>query len=157
MEPLIDINVFIKIFSCKEYRKKLDQIILNFFGLENKNKIANALFYKEQVSLEIIVFINKSYILKIVIKDNKSLFKENKKFYINFSYEKTKRNYVLRYPCYWEFYCENCMKSKKYKDLEYVAAILYAQNLKQIEKLFNRITVFKKSEIKNIINIIKND
>ena len=156
MNQIINIDTFIKIFQNKKYREKLDKIILNFFGLETTNKLEN---YKEKNSdkkLEFIVFINRIYILKIIIKDTQNLFNYSKKFYINFSYEENNKTYRLLYPCYWEFYCLKCLKEKrKLKDLEKIGALLATEKRKTAEQILKEIKIFNKNEINDIMKMIE--
>ena len=154
MEPLINIDTFIEIFNNLNYRRKLDKIILNFFGLDNQiayenNKVDTNTF------LNIIVFINKQYIFTIRVNDTKKILNHSKNFYINFSLEQKNRNYELLYPCYWQFYCYHCIKDNNKKTIEDLAALLAINNLKDILKFLKHQKIFNEEEIKNIINIIK--
>ena len=96
--------------------------------------------------------------MKIVIADEKHLFKESKKFYINFSFKKRKRNYILLYPCYWEFYCYNCLKTEKNKkSLENIAALLSVQEINEVEETLKKVKIFNDKEINDIKKLILTD
>lgn len=155
MKSIIGVEEFIQVFKNKEYRKKLDNIILEFFGLENTNSLNEIKNEKGGIYLEFIIFIEKQYITEIIVKDTKKLFSYSKKFYINFSFKASKRNYILLYPCYWEIYCKKCLHSKKYtKRLEILGALLAAQRKVEIKPLLTQLNDFNKEEIEDILNQI---
>lgn len=156
MEMLISIQTFIKIFSNEIYRKKLDKIILNFFGLETSNIISGNDIKKDDILLEFLIYINKQFIFKIIVKDINNLFNYSKKFYINFSYEDKKKNYILLYPCYWEFYCNDCLRNKSnQKLLTNFAALLASTNRNEIKSTLKSLKVFNNKEINDIMNMLE--
>ena len=156
MEKLINIETFIKIFEQESYRKKLDKIILNFFGLDSTKSLTEKNIKKEDIILEIFVCVDKQMIFKINVKDTKHLFKNSKKFYINFSQEDKNQNYMLIYPCYWEFYCSNCLNSRNHKkQLVNIAALFAATNKKEIKSVLRSLKVFNNNEINDIMNILE--
>lgn len=156
MNSLFNIDKFIKVFSKQEYRKKLDKIILNFFGLENKTIVNNCEIKENDIILEFLIFIDKNYVFKIIVKDYKHLFKTSKKFYINFSNNKFYKNYTLLYPCYWEFYCTTCLKSNyRKKQLETVASLFAVTTKKELKNILKDLKIFNNNEINDIMNIIE--
>lgn len=156
MLPLINNDVFIKIFQNTNYRIKLDKIILDFFGISPKDIIKEEILNDCEITLEFVICIEKQLVMKILVKDTKGLFRNSKKFYINFSGVNKIRSYQLVYPCYWEFYCQTCLKKGKIKkDIEYLAALLAATQSNDIKSLLKRLKVFNKSEINDIMNIIE--
>ena len=156
MKSIFSIEKFVKIFNNKKYRKKLDKIILNFFGLENNMKMECNQNNDEYVNLEITLFLDRLYLLKIIVKDTKSLFKTSKKFYINLSYKKAQKNHKLIYPCYWEFYYNVCSKSNiRKRRIETLAALFGAVNKKEVKMLLNELKIFNKNEINDIMNIVE--
>ena len=156
MKKIISKDIFIKIFKRENYRKKLDEIILNFFGLTTHSNDNSFISYKKCVSLEFIVFINTEYVLKIVVKDTKNLFKTPKKFYINLSYSQVDRHHTLLMPCYWEIYCPYCLKKlKNNPQILLIAALLYCKTKEEVKNVLNKIKIFNKTEIANIMNIIE--
>lgn len=156
MKGLIKIDTFIKIFEKENYRKKLDKIVLNFFGLDGTNCLIEKDIKKEDVILEFYVCIEKQMIFKIIIKDTKHLFKNSKKFYINFRIEDGNQNYILLYPCYWEFYCINCLKNKNHKkQLANIAALFAATNKKEIKSILKSLKVFNNNEINDIMYMLE--
>ena len=151
MKILITKNKFIQIFKEEQYRKKLDKIILNFFGLENNLETTEKEINQSTNKLEFIIFID-----NIIILDKYHLFQDTKKFYLNFTLQENIRNYMLVYPCYWEIYCTNCLKRKKYKkEIEILGALLAATSIEEITKLLQLLHLFNDKEIKDIINKIK--
>jgi len=156
MKSIFGINAFVKIFSNEKYREKLDNIILSFFGLESNIKIKKSKNNYEESNLEFIVFLNKIFLLKIVVKDTQKLFKFSKKFYINFSYKKCKKNYVLLYPCYWEIYYNTCLKNNdRKKELETFAALFGTNTKKEVKMLLKELKIFNNDEINDIMNMIE--
>ncbi len=155
MNYLVTIPIFLKIFKNEQYRFKLDKIILNFFGLNNNFAINNPNKKHDNIYLEFNVFINKQFVFKIKVLDNQNLFATSKQFYINFSYEKSHKNYFLIYPNYWEFYCFNCLKNQCHsKKIEILGAILASSNQDEIENLLYKLKYFNENEIKDILNQI---
>lgn len=155
MIPLINIDIFLGIFQNPNYRRKLDEIILNFFGIVPQDiiEINNLNHYK--VTLEFIICIEKKIVMKIAVKDTKNLFKQSKKFFINFSLEAKNRSYQLLYPCYWEFYCNNCVVNRKLKyNIEILASLLAITKRKKLKKSLKKIKIFTKKEIKDIMKKI---
>ena len=154
MKRKITKDVFMKIFSNLEYRRKLDRIILNFFGLDN-TKEENKPIEKGEITLEFILLINTELTLKIKIKDTQNIFKSSKKFYINLSYRKVERYHELLMPCYWEIYCPYAYKyPKKEPRLLLVAALLNCYNDKEIKKTLKKMEVFTTEDINQILKII---
>jgi hypothetical protein len=155
MKPLVDIDTFIKIFNNQKYRKKLDKIILNFFGLDNNIAINDEDINKKEVTLEFYILIDKQFIFKIKIIDKERIFKEPKKFYLNFSHQDSNKPYYLLYPCYWEIYCNYCLKNKnKTKPITLLAALLSSKKICEIKLILNKMKVFNYSEMNDIINMI---
>ncbi len=157
MKKRITQKEFIEIFSNPTYRRKLDRIILNFFGIENTIEEQNTL-KDEDILLEFILLINTEYTLKIIVKDTQFLFKESKKFYINLSYRKGKQTHELLMPGYWEIYCPYVYTHRnKNPKLFLIAALFSCETLEEIEKLFEKMEVFSKEEIKQILFIVKEE
>ncbi len=152
----MDIDHFIKIFSIPKYRKKLDKIILNFFGLKPID-LVNGYYESEYGNvLEFIITFNKQYLFKIVVYDTKNLFNCSKKFYLNFSLEKNDKGYTLLYPCYWEFYCNSCLSSYPHKKcIEWFASLFATTDYYEIKTILKhlRFHVFDRYKI---LMIIKN-
>lgn len=158
MKKTITKENFIKIFSNPIYRKKLDKIILNFFGLENtiveeeKNNIEN------DILLEFILLINTEYTLKIIVKDTKKLFKTSKKFYINLSYREVEKHHELLMPGYWEIYCRYAYENQKETPkLLLIAALFYCTTTKEAEKILIKLKMFSNMEIKDILRIVEEE
>lgn len=157
MKKRITKEVFMKIFSDMEYRKKLDKMVLNFFGLENNYKENNEI-QKSDTILEFILLINTELTLKIIVKDTQNLFENSKKFYINLSYREVERHHELLMPCYWEIYCPYAYKHiKKNPKLLLVAALLNCYNDKEIKEILDKMEVFTKNEINHILKIIEEE
>lgn len=156
MKRIINNAIFIKIFENMDYRRKLDKIILNFFGLDTN--IETELINGETVNLlEFIVMINKEQILKIIVKDTKKLFTTSKKIYINFSFINKGKYHELLMPCYWEIYCPYALKYLKNKpSLLLLAAFLACNNLQDVQKILRRLKVFSKKEIEDILKKVEN-
>lgn len=155
MNYLITQEIFIKIFQNPIYRQKLDKIILNFFGLDTC-KPENSNFSQEDILLEFLLFIDKKYVLKIIVKDTKKLFQTSKKFYINISYTNKQRYHQLIMPCYWEFYCLYSLKIiNKSKPFSLICALFACQTTDEIKFVLKQTKIFNKAEIRDIINIIE--
>ncbi len=158
MKKRITKKEFIEIFQDRNYRRKLDKMILNFFGLENtieeeSNKIEN-----EDIFLEFVLLINTEYTLKIIVKDTKHLFKNSKKFYINLSYRDVEKYHELLMPGYWEIYCPYSYKNQKETPkLLLIAALFYCDTSKEIEKILKKCQTFSAIEIKNILSIVEEE
>lgn len=156
MEKLINIEMFIKIFEQENYREKLDKIVLNFFGLDSTKCLIEKDIKKEDIILEFYVCVYKQVIFKIIVKDTKHLFKNSKKFYINFSEEDKNQNYMLLYPCYWEFYCSSCLNNKNHKkQLSNIASLFAATNKKEIKSILKALKVFNNNEINDIMYMLE--
>lgn len=155
MKKRVTKDIFMKIFSNLEYRKKLDKIILNFFGLDN-TKIENQEEIKDgDILLEFTLLLNTEKILKIIIKDTKKMFKASKKFYLNFSYREVEQYHVLLIPCYWEIYCKYAKKYiKKHPKIYLIAALLECTTKEEVKFILNKMEVFTKKEIKDIMKFI---
>ena len=149
-------DIFIKIFKIKKYRQKLDEIILNFFGLTTKSNSNYFNYKQEKITLEIILFIDNEYVLKIIIHDTQKLFTISKKFYINLSFLKENKYHILLRPCYWEIYCTYCQENiKNSPQILLIAAILNCKTIKEVEEVFNYLTIFTNKEKKEILKIIE--
>ncbi len=156
MTKIITKELFIKIFENENYRQKLDKIILNFFGLENYREENSSFIPNHDITLEIILFINTEYLLKIIVKDTKNLFQQSHKFYLNISYQCVDKYFVLLIPCYWEIYCQYSLRYLKNKPkLILIAALFACKDMKDISKILSKLKVFQKSEITDILNKIK--
>lgn len=155
MKKRVTKDVFMKIFMDLEYRRKLDKIILNFFGLENTLVEENSTRKEEEVLLEFILLINTEYTLKIIVKDTQQLFKNSKKFYINLSYRKVERYHELLMPGYWEIYCPYAYKKiKENPQLLLIAALFYCSTNQEIEEILKKLKVFNNQEIEKILEIV---
>lgn len=156
MKRLITNDVFMTIFSNLEYRRKLDKIILNFFGLETNNRMNIHDITKEDITLEFILMINTEEVLRILVKDVKKLFSMSKKFYINISLHEINKYHVLRMPCYWEVYAPFCFHHlKKKPKIILIAALLYCKNVHEVKTILKKINTFNNKEIKNILKTIE--
>ncbi len=156
MKRIITKDLFIKIFENPKYRKKLDKMILNFFGLDTNKQEESESITEDDVVLEFILFINTEYILKIIVKDTKKLFTTSKKFYINLSYREVEKYHELLMPCYWEIYCPYSLKHlKKQPKLILIAALLSCKDKTEIEMILKELSIFSTKEIKDIINMIE--
>lgn len=154
MASLINTEVFLRIFQNPIYRKKLDIIILDFFGMSPMD-IEKPIKSEKCVILEFIICIEKQKVMNISIVDTKHIFENSKKFYINFCLKDKNRSYVLLYPCYWEFYCGACArKTRKMKNIELFAAILAMTEKAEIKKAIKKLKIFHKQEINDIMKKI---
>ena len=114
MRRLININTFKKIFSISKYRRKLDKIILDFYGLSLKKVTQKKTCENDdEVTILIIVMINTEVILKIIVKDVYNVLNQSKTFYINFSFREVCKSHELIIPCYWEIYIPYCFENLK--------------------------------------------
>lgn len=155
MRTLINKEVFLEIFKNEAYRKKLDKLLLNFFGISPKD-IINSNKIKNTVILEFIICIEKEVVMNILVVDTKNLFKYSKKFYINFCLKENTRNYLLIYPCYWEFYCQSCMKKKRHmKKIEVFASLFTITSRKEMKKTIKKLKTFNKQEINDMMKKIE--
>lgn len=155
MPKLMTKEIFLEIFSKKEYRDKLDKIILNFFGLETTKKVEIANIKKDSVTLKFVFMINTEVVLNILIEDTKKLFQSSKIFYINISFREVEKYHVLLMPCYWEIYAPYSFWHLKEKPkLILIAALFNCQNKKEIENILKKLKTFSKEEIKNVLKVI---
>lgn len=158
MQNIITKEKFREIFKKPMYRKKLDKMILNFFGLEANQKEDVLKITNEDVLLEFIVMINTDYLLKIIVKDTKKMFTTSKKFYLNFSFQKVKKYHELLMPCYWEIYCPYALENKKKNPkLLLIASLLACKNIQEVTEILEELKVFQKKEIEEILNIVENE
>ncbi len=134
----MDLKVYIEVLKNTEIRKKVDKIILNFFGLDNNIIITTKEISKKDITLEFFILLNEKLLFKIIVLDNKKLFKESKQFFLNFCNKKSSKKYALVLPCYWEVYYQNC-KSNNYKKIFNLANIFNIQNKEQIIKYLKKI------------------
>lgn len=152
---MITKNKFIKIFSKKEYRKKLDKIILNFFGLE-----ANTILKKNEIPvekniLEFLLFINTELTLKIKVLDNQNLFTTSKTFYINISFRNVKKYHELLRPCYWEIYSLYAFRfPKNNPKLVLIAALFSCTKKEEIKSILKKTQEFNNKEIQKILKML---
>ncbi len=156
MKRIISNEKFKELFSNIEYRRKLDQVILNFFGLDTTKPLNEEENFTNSIFLEFILFINTEYILKISVKDTQKLFNHSKQFYINISFREVERYHQLLMPCFWEIYSPYSLKNLNNNKLYLIAALLSANNMKEIEYILFKLHIFSKVEIANIIEAIKN-
>ena len=156
MQKLITIEKFTKIFQKMEYRKKLDQILLNFFGLTNSYALKSEQTQTCDITIEIILMINTEKILSILVIDTKKILKESKKFYINLSYRQVESYYTLLIPCFWEIYIPFSKEHLKNKpQILLIAALLFCTTEKEIIQILKRIGLFSKEEIQDILSLVK--
>lgn len=156
MRRLININTFKKIFSISKYRRKLDKIILDFYGLSLKKVTQKKTCENDdEVTILIIVMINTEVILKIIVKDVYNVLNQSKTFYINFSFREVCKSHELIIPCYWEIYIPYCLKNlKENPKICLIAALLYCTKTEEIELILRQLKMFNKKDIENIIKII---
>ncbi len=153
---IIKKETFLKIFTIEENRLLLDTMILNFFGLEATNKIEETEIEKEDIVLTFILMINTEIILKINVKDTKNLFYASKIFYLNFSYQEVAKSHELLIPCYWEIYIPYCYQHQKNnRKLFLVAALLYCENKKEVEKILKKLNIESQNDIEEILEIVE--
>ncbi len=157
MQRIITKKTFIKIFENKEFRQKLDKIILNFFGLE-----ANTIIKREDKKLnknvlEFVLFINTELTLKIRVLDDKNLFTTSKTFYINISFREVSKYHALLIPCYWEIYSPYSYAHQKTNPkLILIAALFSCTKKEEIQKILQKLEEFTEEEITTILEIIEN-
>ncbi len=155
MKKLINKETFLKIFEKEEYRYKLDKIILNFFGLDAKTKIEESKMQKEDTILRFVFMVNTEIVLNIHVQDTKKLFSSSKVFYINLSYREVEKYHELLIPCYWEMYISYCYQhQKEIPSLILIAALFNCETREEIEKILEKLKVFDKKEIENILQLI---
>lgn len=155
MQKLITKRTFLDVFRNENYRYYLDKFILNFFGLEAENKVEVQIIKKEDVILKFVFMINTEVVLNINVKDTKKLFSSSKIFYINLSYLEVEKYHELLIPCYWEIYIPYCYKHLKEKPkLLLIAALLYCETEEEVKEIFEKLDLFKKKEIKDILKIV---
>ena len=156
MKRLVSKQVFIDIFSNLEYRRKLDRIILNFFGLDTNEEVEANEISNENITLNIMLMINTEEVLNIVVRDTKKLFNTSKNFYINFSFREVDKYHELLMPGYWEVYIPYSYKHlKENSKLVLIAALLYCNELKEVKNILKKLKIFNKNEIENILKIIE--
>ncbi len=156
MKKIIKKDMFLKIFAKEKYRLLLDNLILNFFGLEATNKIEESEIQKKDIILTFILMINTEIILKINIKDTKNLFQVSKIFYLNLSYRQVSRTHELLLPCYWEVYIPYCYQHQKdYPKLFLIASLLYCENKKEVEKILKKLNIENQKDIEEILEIVE--
>lgn len=155
MKKMIKKETFINIFKNEKYRYKLDKIILNFFGLDAKTKVEENEIKEEDTVLRFIMMINTEVVLKINVKDTKKLFSSSKTFYINLSYREVEKYHELLIPCYWEIYIPFCFKNLKANPkLLLISALFYCETEEEIQKILEKLKVFSKDEMQDILNCI---
>lgn len=155
MSKLVTKEVFFTIFKNKNYRYKLDKIILNFFGLDTINEINEKKNAIESVTLKFVVMLNTEILLNIIVKDTKNLFQNSKIFYINLSYREVEKYHELLIPCYWEIYIPYSFQYlKKDPKLVLFSALFYCENKDEIKEILGMLKTFTKKEIKEILKRI---
>lgn len=156
MQKIITKKKFLEIFQKEEYRKKLDKIILNFFGLDTNERITEEELEKEEVTIEIVFMINTEKVLNIFVKDKKLILNHSKKFYLNLSFREVEKHYELLIPCYWEIYIPYCYQELNNKKILLLfAALFYCETPKKVKSILKKIKIFTKEEIEKILTIIK--
>lgn len=155
MDDSTNINNFLIIFSHEKYRQILDKIVLDFFGLNANNQVKENQFNSNLPTLEFNVLYKNIFLFNIIVHDLKGFFKCSKKFYLNFSDDKTKRPYELIMPCYWNIYFKykspNILKEKK---LVQFAQFFAIDNFQELKTLFINLKLFNNNEINDIINMV---
>lgn len=157
MSKLITKKVFITIFKKKEYRDKLDKIILNFFGLDANKKIIGSSIKKERNFLKFVLMINTEIVLNILVEDTKKLFQNPKTFYVNISLREVEKYHELLIPCYWEIYAPFSYKNlKENPKLILFSALLCCETKKEIKSILEKLVIFSDKDIREILKIILN-
>ncbi len=155
MDKIITREIFLNIFKRKEYRNKLDKIVLNFFDLDTTKRINYKNIKKETIVLKFILMINTEEVLNILVEDTKKLFQSSKTFYINISFREVEKYHELLIPCYWEIYAPFSYKNLKKKPKIYLlAALLCCKDKEEIEKILKELECFTMKNIQNILKII---
>lgn len=152
MKRIITKEVFDKIFSNKEYRKKFDYIFLEYFGLSYSvptNECSETDTY-----IEFNIYLNTDKIHTIRVKNNKYNFKENKRLFVNFSYMDVERYRVLLIPNYWEIYTKYCLKHKNNKKLLLFAGLFASTSIDKCMEIFKNLKMFNEEELEDIKNIL---
>ena len=156
MAKFITKKEFLEIFSKQNYRRKLDQILLSFFGLEASKAIEENEIEERDITIEIILMINTEKVCSILIKDTQLLLKASKKIYLNLSYREVNKHYELLIPCYFEVYIPYSYKHlKEDSPLFLLAGLFYCESLSKTKSLLKKIKIFNNAEIEDILKIIK--
>ena len=155
MQNLVTKKKFMMIFSKDVYRRKLDTLLLNFFGLE-----ASTLTEKETMedanTIEFILLLNTEKLLSIMVKDTKHLFHSSKKIYINLSYREVQKHFEVLIPCYYEIYIPYLFHHQKENPKFYLlVSLFYCKTLRKAQNLLKKMENFNQEEIEDILKIIK--
>ena len=155
MQRIITNKTFIKIFENKILRKKLDKIILHFFGLEANTILKDKEIKPKENILKFILFINTELTLKIKILDDQNLFTTSKTFYINISFREVPKYHALLMPCYWEIYSPYAYQHQKTNPkLILIAALFSCTKKEEIQKILQKLEEFTADEIATILEMI---
>ena len=156
MQKLLTKEKFISIFQKEVYRRKLDTILLNFFGLDTTQIIRRDEIVEDTITLEIIFMLNTEIILRIFVKDTKKLFCSSKKLYINLSYREVNRKFAMLIPGYFEIYIPYVYQHRNTLNKFYLFASLFACNTyRKLKNGLKKLEIFDCEEIEDILSIIK--
>ena len=156
MTKLLTRHIFMAIFKNENYRKKLDQIILNFFGLDSSLAIKRNEIKETDITIEIIVMLNTEITFTILVKDTQSFLQASKKFYLNLSYREVEKYYDLLIPCYWEVYIPYAYHHiKNTPKIILLASLFFCESSRKFKSILKKLEIFNQREIEEILKIIK--
>lgn len=154
MNNLINIKNFLEIFTKNEYRLKLDNAVLDFFGLTIPSKENTIKIEPDDIIITINVLYECVLLFKIQIKDTKNLFSTSKNFYLNLTNIDKNRPFELIMPGFWNIYykynSKNILAEKK---IVQIGRLFTLESISELKAIFTNLN-FNNNEINDIIDIV---